>query len=51
MKADLITNATDATTPDGIPDNPEAGDLFDPNNGEAFTFIVDLPLGMRQSGG
>lgn len=29
---------------------PEAGEVFDPNNGKPFTFIVDLPLGTRQSG-
>jgi len=50
MGADTKNNATKAAGADGIPDSPEAGDLFDPNNGEAFTFIIDLPLGMRGAG-
>lgn len=38
---------------DGTPglDQAEAGELFDADDGEAFSFIVDIPLGMRSSGG
>jgi type II secretory pathway pseudopilin PulG len=50
MGADIMNNTTGAFVSDGIPDSPEAGELFDPNNGEAFTFIIDVPLGMRGAG-
>ncbi len=29
---------------------PEAGEMFDPDDGESFTFIIELPLGMKGPG-
>lgn len=50
MDDDFLTNTTGAPPPDGLADNPEAGELFDPDDGEPFTFIIDVPLGMKAPG-
>ena len=35
---------------DGEPESPEAGDLFDPDDGETFVFTLNVPLSMHRMG-
>ena len=38
-------------SPQQTDDNLRAGEFFDPDDGEPFMFIIDLPLAMRRTGG